>query len=140
MFATLFTLGRKKQIYTSENSAKWCYTPWKFQSQKPIPLETAHDFFLITPGSSTYFLIDPWKFSSINLPCLAFSEISPMPHPSDKRKYFFPRVIHISCETKNGLSEIVHCTYLVKWCSMRHTPFCCSTNVLIVILPIRGSS
>ena len=34
--------------------------------QKPIPLKTPHDFFLITPGNSTSFLMiyPSWKFLS----------------------------------------------------------------------------
>ena len=30
--------------------------------QKPRPMEILHDFFLITPGNFTSFLIDPWNF------------------------------------------------------------------------------
>ena len=48
-----------KQSITPENLAKLCYTPWKFQDHKRRPLEIQHDFFLITPGDSTSFLIDP---------------------------------------------------------------------------------
>ena len=29
---------------------KFCYTPWKFQGQKPRLLETPYDYFLITPA------------------------------------------------------------------------------------------
>ena len=30
------------------------YIAWKFPDQKPIPLENPHNFFLVTPGNSTY--------------------------------------------------------------------------------------
>ena len=33
------------------------YIVWKFQDQKPRPLENPHNFFLVTPRNSTY----PWK-------------------------------------------------------------------------------
>ena len=46
------------QNSTNKNSAKLCYIPWKFHSDKPRPLEIPHDFFLVTPGNSTSFLIN----------------------------------------------------------------------------------
>ena len=44
------------------------HLPWKFQDQKPRPLETPHNFFLVIPENSTcYFLVwYPWKFHILN--------------------------------------------------------------------------
>ena len=78
-----------KQSSTPGNSAKLCFIPWKFQAQKPRPLEIPHDFFLVTLGNSTSFLIKlwkvhmlflwyPWKFHIFNLPCLVFFWNSPI--------------------------------------------------------------
>ena len=39
------------QAFTPGNSAKLCDTLWKFQFQKPRPMEIPHDFFLNTPGN-----------------------------------------------------------------------------------------
>ena len=74
--------SRQNKASTPGNSAKLRYTTGKFQGQKPRPLEIPHDFFLVTPGNSTSFLINlwkfhmlflwyPWKFHIFNpLPCL----------------------------------------------------------------------
>ena len=35
---------------------KFCYTPRKFQSQKPKLIKIQHDFFLITPKNPTFTL------------------------------------------------------------------------------------
>ena len=51
---------RRKQAFTSENSAKLWHTPWKFQSQKPRPIP--HEFFLNIPGNSTSFFKWPLQF------------------------------------------------------------------------------
>ena len=66
-----------------------CDTPWKFQDQKPRPMEILHNFFLNTPGNSTSFLIDPLNFHMLflqypqifhvlNSPCLDFFWNSPL--------------------------------------------------------------
>ena len=33
----------------------WCGTPWKFEGEKPRPMEIPLEFFLITAGNSTSF-------------------------------------------------------------------------------------
>ena len=40
--------------FTFGNSVKLCYTPWKFQRQKPRILKMQQDFVLITPKRSTF--------------------------------------------------------------------------------------
>ena len=35
-------------------------TPWKFQGQKPKPMEIPYEFSVKSPGNS--ILTDPWKF------------------------------------------------------------------------------
>ena len=79
-----------KQAVAPRNSAKLCDTPWKFQGQKPRPMEIPQYFFLITPGISTSFLIDPWNLRMLFLqypwnpmslplpPCLNFFWNNPM--------------------------------------------------------------
>ena len=83
-----------KQSFTSGNSTKLCYILWKLQAQKPRPKtkrpgEITHCFFLVTPGNSTSFLINPWKFHMLfrwyswklhilNPPCLVFFWNSPL--------------------------------------------------------------
>ena len=50
--------------------ARLCLTwqiPWKFQAQKPRPLEILHYFFLVTLGNSSLFLTNPWKFDMLFL-------------------------------------------------------------------------
>ena len=42
---------------------KLCNIPQKFQGLKPRPLEIPHDFFWITPGNSTMFLINQRKYT-----------------------------------------------------------------------------
>ena len=44
------------------------YIPRKFQGQNPRPLEISHEFFLVSLGYSTLFLINFWKF------CMLFLE------------------------------------------------------------------
>ena len=44
---------------------KFCrivWHPWKFQRQKPRPVEIPHEFFVNTPENSTSCLTDPWNF------------------------------------------------------------------------------
>ena len=59
-----FTLGNSEQnkappMKIPQNCVtNLCYIRWKFQGQNPRPLEIPHDFFLITPGNSTSFLIN----------------------------------------------------------------------------------
>ena len=63
--------GGGLRLYFSDppwNSAKLCDTPWKFQSQKPRPMEIPHEFFLDTPGNSTSLLIEPWNFHVLKPP------------------------------------------------------------------------
>ena len=76
---------------------------WTFQlflPQKPIPLKIPHDFFLITPGNSTSFLMiySSWKFLSAKSFSLDFFCNSPVAYPNNKRKYFSPLIhlIHMS--------------------------------------------
>ena len=45
MFVTSPLEIPKKQSFNPEYSAKSCYSLWKFQSQKPKPIEIPHDFF-----------------------------------------------------------------------------------------------
>ena len=67
---------------------KFCYTPWKFQGQKPRPLETPHNYFLITPppvDNSIHFVLinlwklfmlflwSPWKFDILKPICSGFT-------------------------------------------------------------------
>ena len=39
----------KKQSFNPEYSPKSCYSLWKFQSQKPRPIEIPHEFFFESP-------------------------------------------------------------------------------------------
>ena len=48
----------RKQLFIPGNSTELCYILWKFQDQNPKPMENPHDFFLITRGKSTSFLLD----------------------------------------------------------------------------------
>ena len=71
-------LFQKKQTFTTGNSAKFCFLPWKFQGQKTWSLEILHDFFdqpwkfqfvFLTPGNSTcYFFDTPGNSISSTLP------------------------------------------------------------------------
>ena len=58
---------RTKQSFTLGNSAKLCYIVGKLREQKSRTLEIPHDFFLITPGNSTSFLISPYNFYKLFL-------------------------------------------------------------------------
>ena len=58
---------RTKQSFTLGNSAKLCYVVGKLREQKSRTLEIPHDFFLITPGNSTSFLINPYNFYKLFL-------------------------------------------------------------------------
>ena len=64
-----FTLGnlRESKNFTIGYSTKLCGTPRKFQEKKPRLMEIPYDFFLMTDGNSTYFLIDPWNFNMLFL-------------------------------------------------------------------------
>ena len=53
---TLGNSGHNKAFFTLGNSVKLCYTPWKFQGQKPRLIKMQHDFFLIIPKNSTFIL------------------------------------------------------------------------------------
>ena len=80
------------EIRTKQSSPPWKFhkivlNPWKFQGQKPAPMEIRHYFFFITTGNSTSFLINPWKFHMLfphyprnfhahNLPVWIFSGIA----------------------------------------------------------------
>ena len=86
-FFTLLWKIKTKQGFIPTNSTKLCYTPQKFYCLKPRPLEIPHDFFLITPGNSTLFLINPWKIHllflqspykvhMLNTPVCFFSDIA----------------------------------------------------------------
>ena len=63
-FVFYFTLGNSGQnkappLEIPQNCVtSLCYIPWKFRGQNPRHLEIPHDFFLITPGNSTSFLIN----------------------------------------------------------------------------------
>ena len=51
---------------TSIYSWKFCkivwHPFWKFQGQKPSPMEIPYEFFFNVPGNFTSLLIDPWNF------------------------------------------------------------------------------
>ena len=74
-----------KKSFILGSSAKWCYSLWKFQDQKPRPMEIPH-VFLITPGNSNFlintwnfhmpFLLYLWKFHVLNSPSLDFSGVA----------------------------------------------------------------
>ena len=49
---------RTNQSHTPGNCAKLHYIPWKFQDQKPRPLEIPHNFFLVTLGNSICYFFD----------------------------------------------------------------------------------
>ena len=58
--------GQKKDFFTAENSVKLCYTPWKFQGQKPRLIKTQQSFthrnsvkFFKTPRNCTSFSVEP---------------------------------------------------------------------------------
>ena len=46
---------------------KSCSIPWKFQGQKPRPQKILHNFFLVTLGNSTSFLLNPLIPHTISL-------------------------------------------------------------------------
>ena len=56
-YFTLRNSGENK--FLSLEILQNCDTPWKFQGQKPRPMEIPHDFFLNTTGNSSSFFIDP---------------------------------------------------------------------------------
>ena len=69
--------------FTPGNSTKSCYTHWNFQGQSQDPWKFNTISFLITPGYSTSFFIDPgsshilffqfsWKFHALNAPSPLF--------------------------------------------------------------------
>ena len=62
-----YALGNSRESFSSGNFVELCYTPRKFQDQKPRPMEFAHEFFYITPGNSTSHLIDTWNFHMLFL-------------------------------------------------------------------------
>ena len=66
-----------KTKHYSWKFGKICYTTWKFQDQKQRTLKDLHSFFLITPGDSTSFLIDPWIFCMLFLQYALTSPSSP---------------------------------------------------------------
>ena len=87
-----------KQSFPLGNSKKMCYTPWKFQSQKPTPIEIPHDFFLITPGNYTSFLINPPGISTCcfqQAPGLSMFSPPAPPH----LRFDFPGIVHYHCFT-----------------------------------------
>ena len=53
---------QRKQAFTPGNSPKFCNTPWKFQSQKPRPMEIPLEFFLEHPWKFCYFFHWPLEF------------------------------------------------------------------------------
>ena len=78
---TLGNYGQNKAFFTLGNSVKLCYTPWKFQGQKPRLMKMHHDFFLITPKWLHFYL---WKFwtkqsftfgNSVKLCCTLWSPL-----------------------------------------------------------------
>ena len=103
---------RTKQSFTPGNSAKLCYTPWRFQCQKPRPVEVPHEFFLISPRDSILFLINHWTFRMLflqypwgfhifasPLPCLLFYWKSPIQIKNKPAPYVIPGTL-----AKNGSS------------------------------------
>ena len=64
-YFTLRNSGENK--FLSLEILQNCDTPWKFQGQKPRPMEIPHDFFLNTTGNSSSFFIDPWNFHMLFL-------------------------------------------------------------------------
>ena len=83
----------KKQIFTSRDFAKLCYTPWNFQDQ---------NFFMITSRNSSSFWIDFWNFHMLFLqyswkihiltdppahPCLDFFWNSPLVAITGRENY-----------------------------------------------------
>ena len=90
-FFRLVTLPKKfyrKQAFTPGNSAKLCDTLWKFQDQKPKPMEI-HNFsltpleitflFKLIPGiSACSFFNTPGNSMSLTCPCQNFSWNNPL--------------------------------------------------------------
>ena len=78
-FVTLPLDIPKKMSSHSRNSAKFCYTPWKFQGQKPRTMEIQQHVFLNAPRNFSTFLIDPWSFDLLFLqyPWNSMSSTSP---------------------------------------------------------------
>ena len=64
-----FTFGNSSQNKLSplEIPQNCVITLWKFQGQKPKPMEIPHDFFLNTFRNSTLFLIEPQNFHMLFL-------------------------------------------------------------------------
>ena len=88
MFVTLSLEIQEKTKLHPWKFHKTCYTHWKFQGQKQRPMEIQLNFFLITPGNSTFFLLGPWdcymvllqypwKFHALNHPAWIFVWSSP---------------------------------------------------------------
>ena len=96
---------QRKWSFTPQNSAELCYTSWKFQGQRPRPMEMPHNVFFITlrncacfsltPGISTCsFFSNPVNSTSSTPPVwiflewlnTAFFNFSVLPH---KNKFFW---------------------------------------------------
>ena len=108
-FFTLLLQIPDKTKLPSRNSTKLCYTPQKIYGLKPRPLEIPHDFFLIpwliTPGNSMLFLINPWnvhllflqypqKFHILNSPLL-LSGIAQSQKSNQRTEKFRPNFIMV---------------------------------------------
>ena len=71
LFFTLPALGNSRQnkvppLEIPQNYVtNQCYIPWKFRGQNPRSLEIPHDFFLVTSGDSTSFLINPLEIPHV---------------------------------------------------------------------------
>ena len=68
---------QRKQNFAIRYFTQLCGTLWKFQREKPRPMEIPHDFFLINAGNSTSFLIDLRTF---NMLFLQYHWEIPCPH------------------------------------------------------------
>ena len=113
---------------------------WKFQGQKQRPLEIPHNFFLITLGNSTLFLINlwkyhmlflsyPWKFHMLNTPCPPPATPPPHHHTHTLCLDFFwnsPEIARINSLVISPSKAIGHCVKkIVEWnkSSLFYNPF-----------------
>ena len=76
--------------------------PWKFHKIVLHPLAIPHDFFLVTPGNSTLFLINPQKFHMLFLDTLGNYFFNPQP------LFFFSGIAQCSSSVNNTEIDSIH--------------------------------
>ena len=96
---------KNSTAFTPGNSVKFCNTLWKFQGQKPRPMEIPHNFFLNSPGNSTPFLIHPWSFHVFSLIPLEIS-------CSETPVWIFSEIVHC-CSCMSAFFKLWFWVYII---------------------------